>query len=1317
MFQGRTDGRGWGDRDRGGAGRRARRLRLEHLEPRAMLDGGAGAELPATLYLPPRITSTNTASFLTGPQAGSPHDIAINYLNAHAAQLGLSAADIATARTTAEYRDTRGGVTHIYLQQTHQGLDVLSSVISINVSARGEVINVGGGFLQGLNSTSSQVGLVPSLTADTAVRTAAESLGLTIPSPLTISAAAPNVTQTTTISAPGLSESDIVAKLIVAPNALDRGALAWTFGIAVPGGRHYYQMAIDAQNGQVLYRGDLVRAESYNVFPLPLEDPDDGSRQLVVDPFDVTASPFGWHDTNGAPGAEFTDTRGNNASAQVDDDADNGVTTPGFRPDGGPGLVFDFPLNLNTVPANQRPAAVTNGFYWLNLLHDIHYHYGFDEPAGNFQQNNYGNGGAGNDAVQVDVQDGSGFDNAFFQTPTDGTPGRMTLLIQTPTNPDRDITFESTTIAHEMGHGVSTRLTGGPADSFSLIALQSGSMGEGWGDYWATVLFQKPTDGKFGAYPQGTWSIGQPPTGGGIRRYPYSFDMTIDPLTLDDFNGGYPNNEVHNAGEIWCSTLWDMTLLLEDQHGFDPDPTRGYAGAASAGNIVSLQLVMDALKLQPSNPTFLEARDAILQADVVLTGGQNQAYIWTAFARRGMGSDADAGPNADSTVVTEGFDQLVSAVDDFVSVPKGQSTAINVLSNDSDAQGLNPATVRIVSGPSTGTAIVGSNGTIIYTPAPNPPVTETIIYTVDDNGGDTSNPATVTIDHTGGGGTNKAPIALPEEITVSEDAALVRIGILSNDSDPDGDRLDPASVVFTVQPGLGTFTYDSSTGVVLYSTTPNAFGTDSLTYKVADTKGEFSNDASVTINITSINDPPQTTDDLARTDINLPVNIDVLGNDRDVDGLLARDTLGVSMAPEHGTLVKEANGTFTYTPTNNYSGGDAFRYAVQDNNGARTIGTVSVRVGSPVTIAGSVYADINNNGLKDATEIGIPNVSVTLIKNDAPFITANVVTAADGSYLFTDSAGNLLPGGTYTIQETHPGFFADGQDTAGTPAPAQVQDDKFVNVTVPSGGAAANFNFGERGLRVEFVNAYLDRRAFYASSVNTLAGINLQLGDVWFAFDSGIAGKLAANSSFDGGLGGAAITLYDQNLRQLARSGSNNSGTQVNYTGSAQAKYFLKLSGTNPQVDFEAIVTPDGNPPATPSWQNASNPLDANNDHFVTPNDALVVINLLNSLGAGDLASRSVPTTMLVDTNGDGTLSPVDALLVINHLNSLAPAGADSPVPRAASGSAGAGGDSLSAMSGAVDEALGSLAAGELASVGVDVDLYDSPLPWGRSRR
>src|SRR5690606_4421907 len=105
-----------------------------------------------------------------------------------------------------------------------------------------------------------------------------------------------------------------------------------------------------------------------------------GARERGVNPSDAPASPFGWHDVNGAVGAEFTTTQGNNAHAYTDTDANN-LPDPGSSPNCGAGLDCDFPLDLSQAPSAYRPAAVTNLFYWNNTIHDIQYRYGFNEAA------------------------------------------------------------------------------------------------------------------------------------------------------------------------------------------------------------------------------------------------------------------------------------------------------------------------------------------------------------------------------------------------------------------------------------------------------------------------------------------------------------------------------------------------------------------------------------------------------------------------------------------------------------------------------------------------------------------------------------------------------------------------------------------------------------------------------------------------------------------------------------------------------------------------------------------------------------------------
>lgn len=188
-------------------------------------------------------------------------------------------------------------------------------------------------------------------------------------------------------------------------------------------------MNVDAETGAVLSESNWMAESSYRVYPFPLENPSGGPRVLVTDPEEGSGSPYGWHDINFSQGVlEFTDTRGNNVNAQEDADANN---TGGTRPNGGTALNFDFPLNLDQQPSSNVSASVTNLYYWNNILHDIHYRYGFTAQAGNFQKNNYFHEGMPNDPVEADSQDGAGLNNANFGTPPDGYSPRMQMFIWT----------------------------------------------------------------------------------------------------------------------------------------------------------------------------------------------------------------------------------------------------------------------------------------------------------------------------------------------------------------------------------------------------------------------------------------------------------------------------------------------------------------------------------------------------------------------------------------------------------------------------------------------------------------------------------------------------------------------------------------------------------------------------------------------------------------------------------------------------------------------------------------------------------------------
>ena len=202
---------------------------------------------------------------------------------------------------------------------------------------------------------------------------------------------------------------------------------------------------------------------------------------------------------------------------------------------------------------------------------------------------------------------------------------------------DLDSSFDNLIVTHEFGHGVSIRLTGGAASAHCLFNFEQ--MGEGWSDYFGLML---TTDWEK-AHPNdvrgiATYLSGESVNGRGIRNFPYTTDRRANPVRYDQVKHF---SVPHGTGSIWCSMLWDMTWNIIEQEGRSPDMYRGMGG-----NNIALQLVIEALKIQPCNPGFVDARDAILTADQMLYGGRHLLSIWKAFAARGLGVDAEQGdPN------------------------------------------------------------------------------------------------------------------------------------------------------------------------------------------------------------------------------------------------------------------------------------------------------------------------------------------------------------------------------------------------------------------------------------------------------------------------------------------------------------------------------------------------------------------------------------------------------------------------------------------------------------------------------------------------
>ncbi|MBC8096290.1 MAG: M36 family metallopeptidase, partial [Akkermansiaceae bacterium] len=543
----------------------------------------------------------------------------------------------------------------------------------------GELVNLSGAFVpdpgaaaeRGRPGTAVQT-IAPLITPRAAIKAAAENVGVVVSETEILPRSEPGVDPELRqrFFAAALSE-ETLASLVWLPMEARELRLVWEVIFTSRSRGEMFRTLVDANTGEVLVRRCLteyISNASFRVYtsdsptafspghssPLSTQ-PVAATRSLVtLGALNTNASPNGWINDGG------NETVGNNVDAHTDRNNDDMADLP--RPQGSPFRTFDFAMDPTTqAPTSYSNAAVVQLFYLCNWMHDRLYELGFTESAGNFQSDNFGRGGFGSDAVQADAQDGGGFNNANFSTPPDGFAGRMQMYLFDGPTPDRDGDFDAEIVLHEYAHGLSNRRVGG---GVGLSAMQSRGMGEGWSDFYGMALLSEAGDDVIGCYAAGGYATYQ--LSGltqnyyyGIRRYPYSTDMSKNPLTFRDIDpaqasthAGVPRSpiigstadEVHNMGEVWCVALWEARANLIAKHGW------------AVGNQLILQLVTDGMNLSPANPNFLQARDAILQADLVNNGGANRTELWQAFARRGMGVGATSPASSTTVGLQEAFD-------------------------------------------------------------------------------------------------------------------------------------------------------------------------------------------------------------------------------------------------------------------------------------------------------------------------------------------------------------------------------------------------------------------------------------------------------------------------------------------------------------------------------------------------------------------------------------------------------------------------------------------------------------------------------------
>ncbi len=577
---------------------------------------------------------------LTAPSSQPAAAIARDFLAAQASAMGLNTAALDGVYVAKQYTDVHNGVTHIVYRQRFRGVDVVNAAYAVNLDSSGQVLNAGGSL------ATAPEAAAPTLAGMTvAVRAAVAAVN---------PKAAAGYNAVPSMKRPLRNGAVRFAEVELSPESAPEGRMVWFRGAGglVPA----YEVYALAEDGITSYRvlvdsqGTLLRQMPMTFFQRakglvferesPQPNPKPGVLMTEAPPIvertsqsfdgDPTASPAGWVTNN--------ETRGNNAVV--------GQNLLGIRfskdivPTRTTENDFSFPLWIGpgaASPLNYPDAVNTNLFYWVNRAHDLFYAAGFNEAAGNFQFDNFGRGGTGDDGVWAYTHFGaagrgvSSIDNAFFswRDASDGSQPMIAMFVASGGNQVTDGSLDSAIIVHEYTHGVTNRLLPDGYDSFQVAA-----MGEACSDFYA-LEFLTPQ----GADPNGVYTTSQyffqSWAQDSVRSRPYSTDMKQNPLTFASMGNVIGFQEVHADGEIWTLALWEVRANLIRQFG------------ETEGRKRVRQLVLDGIKLAPPRSTMVDMRDAILLADRVSFKGESQQQIWEAFAKRGLGAlafstDADS---------------------------------------------------------------------------------------------------------------------------------------------------------------------------------------------------------------------------------------------------------------------------------------------------------------------------------------------------------------------------------------------------------------------------------------------------------------------------------------------------------------------------------------------------------------------------------------------------------------------------------------------------------------------------------------------------
>ncbi|MEO1334094.1 MAG: M36 family metallopeptidase, partial [Myxococcota bacterium] len=555
--------------------------------PGAIVNGGQDFLTPISIM--------SMRGALTAASSRSTERVGLDFLHRHVGVFGLTSADL-SLELTDRVVTRQTGVVHEFYRQIHPKteLPVFYTQAQFHTQ-KGRLLLTNVGLTE---VSRAIVDTTPAISAGEAVIAAAEFFGIPAANAEVIEEKVTGFRRVATVTADYL-DRPVKAEFGLLPIDANTLEPVWFVRDAWLSDGPLYDMTVSAAarsavNGRaarLLTAFNNHKDGTYRAYSAPIESPihtapqpPSDARVLVTNPENATASPAGWFDGGS------TIMSGNNVRACADRDGNNSCD-PG-QPSC-PGQVCDFPVDLTAEPSAYTDAAIANLFYWNNHIHDIQYQYGFDEQGGNFQENNFGNGGAGSDAVNADAQDnanGSSRCNANFGTPSDGGNPRMQMFICDETSPQRDGSFDNGVIVHEYGHGISTRQVGGPSTSCLNNRQQAG---EGWSDWLALAYTAKPADRGPDVRGVGSYLFGLGPNGT-IRPQNYSTDEAVNSYTYASINGlSIP----HGVGSVWSQVAWEVYWRLVDKHGFDADlSTFSATNPNTAGNKRAMFYINEGLK-------------------------------------------------------------------------------------------------------------------------------------------------------------------------------------------------------------------------------------------------------------------------------------------------------------------------------------------------------------------------------------------------------------------------------------------------------------------------------------------------------------------------------------------------------------------------------------------------------------------------------------------------------------------------------------------------------------------------------------------------